>query len=82
MCNETCSENCENNKCDISVETIEGYRGKGYATLVCAKLIEYCFDNNIEPVWECRDDNVSSAQLANKLGFTHIRNIAYYIKDE
>jgi len=38
-------------KLEIGIETMVEYHGKGLGYLACAKLIEYCMDNDLEPVW-------------------------------
>jgi len=65
-------------KLEIGIETVEEYHGKGLGYLACAKLIEYCIDNNIEPVWSCRFENTGSVKLAEKLGFAEILRMPYY----
>jgi GNAT superfamily N-acetyltransferase len=54
---------------EIGIETNEHYRGKGFAMLSCVSLIDYCLDNNLEPVWSCKYENTGSYLLAQKLGF-------------
>jgi len=65
-------------KLEIGIETMNEYQGKGLAYLACAKLIEYCIDNNLEPVWSCRYENTPSVKLSEKLGFTEILRMPYY----
>ncbi|MCL2426477.1 MAG: GNAT family N-acetyltransferase [Oscillospiraceae bacterium] len=65
-------------KLEIGIETIKEYHGKGLGYLACAKLIEYCIENNLEPVWSCRLENTASANLAKKLGFNEVARFPYY----
>ena len=65
-------------KLEIGIETIKAYHGKGLGYLACAKLIEYCIDNNLEPVWSCRLENTGSVKLAEKLGFVETLKMPYY----
>lgn len=65
-------------KLELGIETVEEYRGKGYAQYVCASLIDYCMDNNYEPIWSCRLENVASYKLAQKLGFEPSTEIPFY----
>jgi len=65
-------------KLEIGVETMKEYHGKDLGYLVCAKLIEYCLDNNIEPVWSCRYENTASVNLCKKLGFVETLRMPYY----
>lgn len=69
---------CSDNQLEIGIETSEKYRGRGYAQNVCAALIQYCVDNGLEPVWSCREENIASYQLAQKLGFVPTIYIPYY----
>lgn len=66
------------NLLEIGIETLEKYRGKGFALYVCSVLINYCIENGLEPIWACRMENIASYQLAHKLGFTSTLYIPYY----
>ena len=63
---------------EIGIETIEEYRGKELAQSVCSALIDYCLQNNLEPVWSCRLENTASCKLARKLGFEPVSKRSYY----
>ena len=65
-------------KLEIGIETHKDYQGKGLAYLACAKLIEYCMDKKLEPVWSCRLENIGSVNLAKKLGFIETLRMPYY----
>ncbi len=54
---------------EIGIETMNEYRGLGYAEMVCSRLIDYCMEKNLTPVWSCRFENTASLKLAQKLGF-------------
>jgi GNAT superfamily N-acetyltransferase len=66
------------NELELGIETCEPHRGKGYALLTCARLIDYCLENGFEPVWSCRLENQGSYKLAQKLGFEPCRYLPYY----
>lgn len=66
------------NQLEIGIETLEKYRGKGFALYVCSVLINYCIENGLEPIWACRMENIASYQLAHKLGFIPTHSIPYY----
>ncbi len=66
------------NQLEIGIETVEKYRGKGFALTVCSVLINYCIENGLEPIWACRMENTPSYQLAHKLGFTPTLYLPYY----
>jgi len=63
---------------ELGIETMDKYRGLGFASLTCAKLIDYCLENNLEPVWSCNKTNVGSSSLAKKLGFEQTVTLPYY----
>ncbi|ULO09485.1 GNAT family N-acetyltransferase [Paenibacillus sp. 19GGS1-52] len=63
---------------EIGIETAEAHRGKGYAMLVCAALIDYCLEHQLEPVWSCRLENEGSYKLAQRLGFEPSLTLPYY----
>lgn len=66
------------NKLELGMETIPEYRGKGFAQYTCSQLIDYCLENDYEPIWACRLENIGSFQLAEKLGFEPTIQIPYY----
>jgi GNAT superfamily N-acetyltransferase len=63
---------------ELGMETKPEYRGRGFASIVSAKLIEYCFARGLEPIWSCRQGNKGSYNLAIKLGFEPIAILPYY----
>lgn len=66
------------NYLEIGVETFGGYKGKGFAELVCLAIIDYAVENNFEPIWACRLENTGSYILAQKVGFEPILEIPFY----
>jgi hypothetical protein len=65
-------------KLELGIETAKEFRGMGLAEKVCAALIDYCIDRNLEPVWACRLENTGSYVLAKKLGFVPTLELPYY----
>lgn len=65
-------------KLELGIETAEEFKGRGFGGMVCAALIEYCIERNLEPLWACRLENIGSYRLAQKLGFVPSRNLPYY----
>jgi GNAT superfamily N-acetyltransferase len=55
---------------EIGVVTHAAHQGRGYAALTCAHLVQECRRRGAEPYWSCEIDNLASAKLARKLGFT------------
>ncbi len=66
------------NRLEIGIETVEKYRGNGYAELVCCKLIDKCLESGLVPVWSCRSENTASVHLARKLGFETTISFPFY----
>ncbi|MFX1507472.1 MAG: GNAT family N-acetyltransferase [Promethearchaeota archaeon] len=53
---------------ELDILTHPDYRGRDFATIVSAKLIEYLLKEKIEPHWDAA--NPRSTKLAIKLGYT------------
>ena len=51
------------------VLTHEDFRGKGYATMTCARLIQEIEANGLATYWNCNESNAASAAVAHKLGY-------------
>lgn len=58
---------------EVGVTVAEAYRQRGYATVLCAKLIELCERQGYATWWDCAKDNTASARLARKLGYQNER---------
>jgi hypothetical protein len=54
---------------EIATSTREQYRGRGYATITCAFLIQACEDLGYQTYWNCAKQNLASAAVARKLGY-------------
>lgn len=64
-------------RAEIGAITREAYRGRGYAPITCAYLIDACEQKDFHAYWSCDQDNTASIRVAQKLGFQHER--AYQI---
>ncbi len=54
---------------EIGVTTRHDQRQQGYATLVCAHLIQACEERGYRAYWNCAKQNLASQALARKLGY-------------
>ena len=63
---------------EISIETIDNYRLKGYAKICASALINCYLQKAYLPHWECETANVASAKLAQGFGFTKINDYLCY----
>ena len=58
------------NTCDLYVETFDGYREKGFGTIVASASVKECLYRNYEVDWHCWQYNTGSIRLAEKIGFS------------
>ena len=65
---------------EIQVDTDPAFRGRGFATVVCAKLMESCLEKGIIPYWEAHTE--ISARIAEKLGFNDPQLYDLFMKME
>ncbi len=63
---------------EISIETVKGYRRKGYARACAIALIHDCVSKGLIPYWECEAANTASALLAESLGFEKLFDYDLY----
>jgi GNAT superfamily N-acetyltransferase len=54
---------------ELGVTTAEAYRGRGFASIACARLIELCEEQGYKTWWDCARQNTPSVKLAKKLGY-------------
>lgn len=65
-------------KFELGIETVPEFRGSGFGEFTCSILIDYCIENNFEPIWACRLENIGSYKLALKIGFIPSMEMPYY----
>jgi len=63
---------------EISIETEENYRRKGYAKICASALINCYLQKGYVPHWECETANTASAKLAEGFGFTKLNDYLVY----
>ncbi|MHA2224787.1 MAG: GNAT family N-acetyltransferase [Candidatus Hodarchaeales archaeon] len=61
---------------ELDISILPEYRGRGFATILSAKLIEHCLKEKIEPHWETGSS--ISFKLAKKLGYEDPKPYRYY----
>jgi len=54
---------------EMAAITHPDHRGRGYATAVCAHLIDTCEAVGFETYWSCDAHNEASLKLATKRGY-------------
>jgi len=69
---------------EIGIVTAEVYRGRGYAFIICQRLMRLCEAAGRPTCWSCFADNTASANLARKLGYQteHRDQWHYYARAE
>lgn len=66
---------------DISIDTLQEYRNKGYAAACVAFMIELMNQQDKQPVWGALETNAASLRLARKLGFVAVDGIMVLQRD-
>jgi GNAT superfamily N-acetyltransferase len=54
---------------DISIDTLEPWRGRGLARACCELLISHMAGHGKSPVWGAMEQNTASMKMAERLGF-------------
>ena len=62
---------------EVGVTTAEAYRGQGFATIACARLIELCEARGYRTWWDCAKQNTPSVKLARRLGYRNEQEYRY-----
>ena len=63
---------------DVSIETLEPYRRRGFAARAARTMIRYLRRHGRGPVWGALETNVASRALAASLGFVESAGIAVF----
>ena len=67
---------------DVAIETLEGFRGKGYAEKAVAHMANHMLETyQKRPVWGALETNEPSLRLAAKLGFRPIEEVVVFEPD-
>jgi GNAT superfamily N-acetyltransferase len=66
---------------DIGIDTLAGYRGRGYAVQCAAFMIAHQRARGLRPVWGAMEDNRASQRVAEKLGFVPIDRLAVWERE-
>ncbi len=57
------------------INTLEGYRRRGYARIVMGALLEHLLEMGRVPLWSCGAGNVASQRLAESVGFRKFADV-------
>lgn len=67
---------------DVAIDTLPEHRRQGHAALSAAYMIRYMYSHGKQPVWAALEENPASWQLARKLGFVVVDEIALFEQGE
>ena len=65
---------------DVSIDTVEGHRRKGYSAAAVVHLIHLMKKHGKTAVWGALESNEASANLARRLGFVEVEEIWVYTR--
>jgi len=60
---------------EVGINTLQEYRGKGFATDVCIRCVEEILENGKVPQWSTDINNIASQKLAEKVGFVKLADV-------
>jgi hypothetical protein len=60
---------------EIGINTLQDYRGRGYARAACVSLITELLSKNICPLWSTGETNAASDALARTIGFKKLADV-------
>lgn len=73
------SEYNSENRCEVGIETVEGYRRQGVAALTASALVEHALSGGITEIgWHCWANNEGSIATARKVGFEKAKEYPVY----
>ena len=72
------TQSISSSRAEVSINTSEAYRGRGFASITASAFIEQCLARNLSPNWECFWDHAISCHLAEKLGFKKFFDFPVY----
>jgi GNAT superfamily N-acetyltransferase len=65
-------------KCDIGIETVRQYQGRGLATCAASAFVEHALARQVTPHWDAWKDNLASLAVARKLGFEELAEYSVF----
>ena len=72
------SEFNHGHRCEVGIETAEGYRNRGIGTLTVSAFLEHCNRKDLNLGWHCWEDNLPSIALAERLDLKMERSYPVY----
>jgi RimJ/RimL family protein N-acetyltransferase len=75
------AEYVSDGQCGVGIETVEAYRGRGFATLTASAFVEHCVERGVIPHWDAWTSNLPSAAVAEKVGFRKSETYSIFVGD-
>jgi hypothetical protein len=63
---------------DVAIDTIDGYRNRGYGARAARAMIRHMWQSGRSPVWGALETNRASRALADRLGFIETAGVAVF----
>jgi GNAT superfamily N-acetyltransferase len=60
---------------ELGIVTHEAHRRQGYGAMASAHMVRLCASRDLETFWHCAADNLGSAAIARRLGYTRERSL-------
>jgi GNAT superfamily N-acetyltransferase len=73
------AEYVSDGRCGVGIETVEAYRGRGFATLTAAAFLEHCVERGVIPHWDAWTSNLPSVAVAEKVGFRRSETYSIFV---
>lgn len=67
---------------NLDAYTMEGWRGRGYATAAASLVAEALQARGLAPVWSTGETNRASQRVAKKIGFEEVGRLTYVVVPE
>ena len=73
------AEYVSDGRCGVGIETVEAYRGRGFATLTASAFVEHCVERAVIPHWDAWTSNQPSVAVAEKVGFRKAETYSIFV---
>lgn len=73
------AEYVSRDRCGIGIATRPELRRRGVASATAARFVAAALARGLRPYWECSAENLASARVAQKLGFTLVEEPAVWV---
>lgn len=76
------ADNVYKDRTECGIWTERTHRGMGLASITVAAVVDYCRDNGLNEIgWHCLSNNIGSIKIAEKVGFSKLKEYDAYAID-